>query len=233
MAFNIGKAITNTVRGAAAVPQMTAELAAYLRSLDQQPAPDYSYAPDYGGAYTISAPVQTPATVLETSPEWKAYLNALGLEKTQFAADIERQRALAKSQLNYNLASLDPQFADQRRQISSSLESRGMSQSGEKARRIAENNAAKSRAQAGLQQNYDTTISGLESQLANKNIDLASRQAQQQATMIGQGYVSNPLAALDTPEFKAYVQQQQQGPDLTPLTSPAFLDFLKSKGVSV
>ena len=214
---------------------MSPELAAYLRSLDQpvdlsflnqQPDPGPSYDTS-GGGYGYAAPAVQP--ILETSPEWTAYLNALGLEKSQFAADIERQRALAKSQTEYNLSQIKPEYDNQRRNITSSAEGRGMVRSGGFQRDLAQNKAAEARTRAGVQQGLDSTLSNLESQLAQKNMDLASRQASQQLSMIGQGYRSDPLAGLgflNDPNFKP------PGPDLTPLTSPAFLNYLKSKGVS-
>ena len=105
-----------------------------------------------------------------------------------------------------------------------------MVRSGGFQRDLAQNKAAEARTRAGVQQGLDSTLSNLESQLAQKNMDIASRQAQQQLSMIGQGYRSDPLAGLaflNDPNFKP-----PAGPDLTPLTSPAFLNFLKSKGVS-
>lgn len=188
--------------GSALAGPISPELAAYLRSLDQQPVDlsflndlypqdsGYGYSGSYGGGY--AAPAVQP--ILETSPEWTAYLNALGLERQQFAADIERQRALAKSQTEYNLSQVKPQYDEQRRGITASAEGRGMARSGEFQRDLATNKAAEARTRAGIQQGLDSSLSNLESQLAQKNMDLAAREAQQRATMIGQGYRSDPGA---------------------------------------
>ena len=187
---------------------MSPELAAYLASLPpagggpdlsflNDPNNPYYQQPDSGssgGGYGYAAPTVQP--ILETSPEWTAYLNALGLEKSQFAADIERQRALAKSQTEYNLSQIGPQYDQQRRGITASAEGRGMARSGAFQRDLAENKANETRMKAGVQQGLDSTLSNLESQLAQKNMDLASRQAGQQLSMIGQGYKSDPLAGL-------------------------------------
>lgn len=232
---SIGKKVGGIVSG---VGQMTPELAAYLASLPQNNGPDLSflndpnnpyYAQSYdsggggGGGYAYAAPAVAP--VLETSPEWTAYLNALGLEKSQFAADIERQRALAKSQTEYNLSQIAPQYDTQRRGITSSAEGRGMVRSGAFQRDLAENKANEARTKAGVQQGLDTTLSNLESQLAQKNMDLASRQAQQQATMIGSGYRSDPLAGLgflNDPNFKAPLPDWLNSPEFKAAAAKGF-----------
>lgn len=191
----LGRASSHTSSG----PAMSPELAAYLRSLDQPVDLSFLndlYPQDTGsgssGGYGYAAPAVQP--ILETSPEWTAYLNALGLEKSQFAADIERQRALAKSQTEYNLSQVKPQYDQQRRGITAGAEGRGMARSGAFQRDLAENKAAEARTKAGVQQGLDSTLSNLESQLAQKNMDLAAREAQQRTTMIGQGYKSDPGA---------------------------------------
>ena len=69
-----------------------------------------------------------------------------------------------------------------------------MARSGEFQRDLATNKAAEARTRAGIQQGLDSSLSNLESQLAQKNMDLAAREAQQRATMIGQGYRSDPNA---------------------------------------
>ena len=200
----IGGLLKGTVAGVGQ-QLMSPELAAYLASLP--PQVDLSFLNDPnnpyyqlvtgatgggGGGYSYAAPAVQP--ILESSPEWTAYLNALGLEKSQFAADIERQRALAKSQTEYNLSQIKPQYDEQRRGITASAEGRGMARSGQFQRDLAVNKAAEARTRAGVQQGLDSTLSNLESQLAQKNIDLAAREAQQKATMIGQGYKSDPNA---------------------------------------
>lgn len=159
-----------------------------------------TYAPQdssgYGTDYTTqdltppSAPTP-PSPVLESSPEWNAYLNALGLQKNQFASDIQRQRDIARASAQFQSQSLTPQFDQQRRGITASAEGRGMARSGQLQRNLAENRASQGVQQTGIQNALNTQLSDLEASLAQKNVDLATQQAQQRATMVGQGYVSN------------------------------------------
>lgn len=161
----------------------------------QQPQQQSYAAPDSGGGgggdsgsyATAEAPA--PAKILEQSPEWIAYLNSLGLEKSQFAADIERQRGLARAEADFRKQSLGPQFDQQRRNISASNESRGMARSGQQLRDLAVSRAAQNRQSTGIDMGLNATVSGLESSLAQKNLDLESQKQAQAASMIGAGYV--------------------------------------------
>ena len=138
-----------------------------------------------GGGGGYQAP---PRRELASSPEWLAYLNALGLEENTFRADIERQRGVVASDADRQIADLKPQYAQQRRGITGSLESRGMLRSGEFTRKLAESRAGEGRAQGGIRAGLTSQLSGLESSLANKMIDLGARRAQQELSMRGQGY---------------------------------------------
>ena len=92
---------------------------------------------DNNGSGSGSGSQVPPRRELASSPEWLAYLNALGLEENTFRADIERQRGLVRSDADRQIGDLGPGYEQQRRGISGSLESRGMSRSGEKLRRLS------------------------------------------------------------------------------------------------
>ena len=139
---------------------------------------------DYGTSY--AAPVTRP---LATSPEWQAYLSALGLEEMQARADVDRTRGLYKSEADRLKQDLVPQYGQQRRGIAGSLEARGMSRSGEMLRRLAENRAMEGRQRAGIESNLAGQVGQLESQLAQKMGSMASQRAQQELTLRSQGYV--------------------------------------------
>lgn len=126
-------------------------------------------------------------TSLASSPEWLAYLNALGLEQGQFTADIDRQRALAQSQADVAVQNLVPQFAQQRQGIAGSLESRGMARSGELLTDLSKSRQAEGIAQSGIQQGLASQQSSLESALAQKMIDINARKAQQQLQLLSSG----------------------------------------------
>ncbi len=136
-----------------------------------------------GGGY--SAPAGRP---LASSPEWLAYLNSLGLERNQFEADIARQRGLLSSEADRQTAALGPGYQRQREGIAGSLSSRGMSQSGELLKRLAQSRASQGEAQSGIQANLTSGLSSLESSLAQKLIDIGARQSQEQLTLQSQGY---------------------------------------------
>lgn len=140
-----------------------------------------------GGAYT------PPDRILEQSPEWLAYINALGLQKGQFAADIARQREIAGANAGYQKSLVEPQYDKQRRGITASNESRGMVRSGQQQRQLATSRGDQSRAYAGIYQNLQNTLSDLESSAAQKNLELDTQRAQQQAQMIQSGYKTNGL----------------------------------------
>lgn len=140
---------------------------------------------NYGGG---GSPYVAPRP-LATSPEWLAYLNALGLEESQFRADIDKQRAFAKSAADFQMQGIGPEFDKQRRGISGVMGARGLSSSGEKHRRFAENQAEEGRARTGVTMGLGQTLAGLESQLANKMMDLGARKANQELSLRSSGYV--------------------------------------------
>jgi hypothetical protein len=134
--------------------------------------------------------------VLESSPEWMAFINALGLEKNQFASDIARREALARQAAKFQVDSLKPQYDQQRRGIAGSAESRGVARSGQFQRTLAESRAGQGRQTTGIQQALQSSISDYESQLAQKRLSLDSQQQQQRATMLAGGYKPFDGAAL-------------------------------------
>ena len=136
-----------------------------------------------GGTGTYEAP-----KVLAESPEWLAYLNALGLEEEQFRSDIDRTKGLYGAEKDRQLQDLPAGYMQQRRGISGSLETRGMSRSGEFLRKLAENRAAQGRAEGAVQGQYAFQLGSLESQLAQKMIDINARKAQQELSLRSQGY---------------------------------------------
>lgn len=140
-----------------------------------------------GGGYGGYTPPPRPE--LASSPEWLAYLNALGLEENQFRADVDRQRATAKLAAEQQIAGLGPQYDIQRRNITGSLESRGMARSGEKARRLADSRAAQGQQTSSIQSALTQQLSGLESNLAQRLIDIGSRRADRELQLRSQGYV--------------------------------------------
>lgn len=142
------------------------------------------YGMDYGMA--AAAPITRP---LATSPEWLAYLSALGLEESQARADVDRMRGIYQSEAQRLKQDLVPQYGQQRRGITGSLEARGMARSGELLRRLAESRAAEGRQAAGIEANLAGQVGQLESQLAQRMGSLASQRAQQELALRAQGYV--------------------------------------------
>lgn len=138
-----------------------------------------------GGTASYAAPTRQ----LSTSPEWQAYLSALGLEEMQARADVDRMRGLYTSEAERLKQDLVPQYGQQRRGISGSLEARGMARSGELLRRLAENRAQEGRQRAGIESNLAGQVGQLESQLAQKMGSMASQRAQQELSLRSQGYV--------------------------------------------
>lgn len=137
-----------------------------------------------------SAPEAAPITrPLATSPEWLAYLSALGLEESQARADVDRMRGMYQSEAQRLKQDLTPQYGQQRRGITGSLEARGMARSGELLRRLAESRAAEGRQAAGIEANLAGQVGQLESQLAQRMGSLASQRAQQELALRAQGYV--------------------------------------------
>lgn len=152
--------------------------------IEQAAAPAEDYGADYGMSY--AAPVTRP---LATAPEWLAYLSALGLEESQAKADVDRMRGIYQSEAQRLKQDLVPQYGQQRRGISGSLEARGMARSGELLRRLAESRAAEGRQAAGIEANLAGQVGQLESQLAQRMGGLASQRAQQELALRSQGYV--------------------------------------------
>jgi hypothetical protein len=146
------------------------------------------YGADYGTDYGMAAaaPITRP---LGTSPEWLAYLSALGLEESQARADVDRMRGMYQSEAQRLKQDLVPQYGQQRRGITGSLEARGMARSGELLRRLAESRAAEGRQAAGIEANLAGQVGQLESQLAQRMGGLASQRAQQELALRAQGYV--------------------------------------------
>lgn len=160
----------------------------YVQSYDVPQGPAY----DPGSLYYQPA-YTPPDKILEQSPEWLAYINALGLQKSQFAADIARQREIAGANAAFARAGVEPQYAQQRRGITSGAESRGMARSGELQRNLATSRGQEQRAYSGIYQNLQNTLSDLQSNLAQKNLELDAQREQQKAQMLGNGYKSNGL----------------------------------------
>lgn len=137
-----------------------------------------------GGGGGILAP---PTQDLASSPEWLAFLNQLGLEKDQFTSDIQRQRGVASNLAGQQAADITAQGPEQRRGITGGLETRGMQSSGQLIRSLANQRASEGRAQGQVQAGLTGTLSGLESSLAQKLMDLNSRQAQQELALRATG----------------------------------------------
>lgn len=152
-------------------------------------APDGGYSGGYGsdGGYGALAPPPRPK--LAESPEWLAYLSALGLEQSQFEADIARQRGIAGAETIRQIGELGPQYQIQRRNISGRMEDRGMVRSGEFLRRLSENRATQGRQEAGIQAGLTQQLSSLESQLAQKMTDIGARRADRELQLRSAGYV--------------------------------------------
>ena len=141
---------------------------------------------DSGGAYGGGGVVNRGS--LNEAPEWLAYLNALNFAASQFRSDIDKQKALYTSESERQLTDLPAGYQSQRRGISGSMESRGMSRSGEFLRRLAENRAQQGRAEGAIKGQLAFQTGSLESQLAQKLLDINARKAQQELQMRGQGY---------------------------------------------
>lgn len=170
----------------AGLPGRGSELSGYY-PVEQDPGGYYDDGGGYGYGGGGYAP--PPPKPLASSPEWLAYLNALGLEENQFRADIDRQRSFAQSAAAQQIGQLEPQYAQQRRNIAGSQEARGMARSGESLRRFAESRAAQGRDTSNINMGLAQTLSGLETSLANKMMDLGARRAQQELSLRASGYV--------------------------------------------
>jgi hypothetical protein len=156
---------------------------------ESQPPPQEMEYYESGGGYGGGGGGMAPPRQLASSPEWLAFLNALGLEEGQFRADIDRQRSFAKSAADQQIAQLGPQYDQQRRGITGSQEARGMARSGEHVKRLAESRGAQGRDTSNINLGLGMTLSGLESQLANKMMDLGARRASQELSLRAGGYV--------------------------------------------
>jgi hypothetical protein len=144
---------------------------------------------DGGGYSSGGGGGSLPPRQLASSPEWLAYLNALGLEEGMFRADIDRQRSLAKSAAEFQLAGLEPQYKAQRGQIAHRSESAGMERSGGFLKGLADSRARQGQDQSAINFGLGSTLSGLESNLAGKLMDLNARRAQQELSLRSAGYV--------------------------------------------
>jgi len=154
---------------------------------DQTPAyEDPGYGGGYGGGGSGGG--YAPPKVLNESPEWLAYLNALGLEEGQYRADADRQRGFMSSDAERQIGDLTPQYDQQRRGIAGSAEGRGVLRSGEYLKRQAESRSAQGRQTSGIQANLAGQLGGVESQLAQKMMDITARKAQQELQLRSQGY---------------------------------------------
>lgn len=134
-----------------------------------------------GGA---PAPAQTS---LYDSPEWLAYLSALGLEEQQVRSDVDRSRAFAQSDARSKLDALPGIYGLQRRGITGSLEGRGMARSGELLRKLAENRGQQGRAQSNIESGLANSIGSLESQLAAKIAGLQTQRADRELQLRSSG----------------------------------------------
>lgn len=151
-----------------------------------EPTMDYTGTDGSGsGSYAAAAPVR----VLNESPEWLAYLNALNMEEQQFRADVDKTRALYQSDAERQKQDLIPVYGQSRRGVAGSMESRGMARSGELLRRLAENRAQEGRQRAGIESTLAGQTSGLESQLAQKLVGLNTQRTEREMQLRSQGYV--------------------------------------------
>ncbi len=162
-------------------------------ALDQGSAGAYpaesSYVDDGSGSGYGAAVGGTAARVLNESPEWLAYLNALNLEEQQYRADVDKTRALYQSDAERQKQDLVPVYGQSRRGIAGSLESRGMARSGELLRKLAENRAQEGRQRSGIDANLAGQTLGLESQLAQKMLSLGTQRTEREMSMRSQGYI--------------------------------------------
>ena len=160
----------------------------FERALAESAAASTTYEDGGGGGSASTFAEPAPTRELATSPEWLAYLSQLGLEETQFRGDIEKQRGMASAVADQQLGDIAFTGTGERRNIAGGLESRGMARSGQFVRTLAEQRAREGRQSSNVQLGLANTVSGLESSLANKLMELASRRAQQELSMRASGY---------------------------------------------
>jgi hypothetical protein len=154
-----------------------------------EPNYDTSLADDGSGSGSGSGGfAAAPVRILAESPEWLAYLNALGLEEAQFRADTDKSRGMFQSDAERQEQDLTPVYEQSRRGIAGGMETRGMSRSGEQLRKLAENRGQEGRQKAGIKAQLGMQIGSLESQLAQKLLDINARKASQELQLRSQGY---------------------------------------------
>lgn len=181
--FNAMQNLQNTYGNVSAIPQMATPI-------NEAPVTEYAYEDPYGGSGSGSGGyAAAPTRLLNESPEWLAYLNALNLEEQQYRADVDKTRGLYQSDAERQKQDLVPVYGQSRRGIAGSLESRGMARSGELLRKLAENRAQEGRQRSGIDANLAGQTLGLESQLAQKMLSLGTQRAEREMSMRSQGYV--------------------------------------------
>jgi hypothetical protein len=149
------------------------------------------YGVDYGALLDMPLPpapvAPPPPPKLSETPEWLAYLNALGLEESTFRADIDRRKGIYGTNATQSKLDLEPAYAQGRHGIAGSLAARGMSRSGELLDRLAQNRAAEGRAKSSIDLGLSNQLSDLESSLAQRLIDINARKASKEFDMKASG----------------------------------------------
>lgn len=181
-----GTGIQQSIQPTTADGTYGAGLGVLAPSYYEEPAPTYQDPYAGSGAYA-AAPM--PSRLLAESPEWLAYLNALGVQEQGLRAETDKMRGLYQSDAARQLQDLPAGYISQRRGITGQMESRGMARSGEMLRRLAENRAQQGRAEAGVNAQLGFQLGSLESSLAQKLIEMNTQRAAQEASMRAQGYV--------------------------------------------
>ena len=178
---------------AAALPQPDTSLYTYLAALQaaQAPAPINRVtmagpaAPDL--SFLNVAPAQT-APVLEKDPAFLAYQRALGLESSNYQADVARREGVVQSDTQRQLGDLVSQGERQRTGISGNLEARGLFRSGEHEQALAHQRANEGSQQGAIQAAAAQRIADLHTTLTQQLAEVQRREAETRLQYALAGY---------------------------------------------
>lgn len=114
-----------------------------------------------------------PASIFQ-DPSYLAYRAALGLESSTAVARLRAAQDTARRQAALNVADVQQQGVDSRRNITGNMESRGLTFSGERLKNLARQRAAEGRQTAGIQANLGGYLSDLDYQVAQQQAGSAA-----------------------------------------------------------
>ena len=154
--------------------------------IEAAPPDEPVYDPGYSGGYAAAPSLGN----VDASPEWQALMAEMERQSGLYAADAQRQKAIATAERDRLLGDLTIRGELERENVQGAMESRGLYRSGETERNLARQRQNELSRSTAINSGAAARVSDIESQLAMQQAELDRRRAEARADFLSRGYTS-------------------------------------------